>query len=134
MGWLLVESDACALAGATRQLFLSNLIHPDGRLDLVEHYAEAFCLLSERCFRFIQAEDGTGHAQHCPYLTEWRGRFKDGGGSGTPSRRASATDLTSTPFSGPADGRHGANGEAGRPDRWDSGELQEDQAGLLVRT
>jgi hypothetical protein len=29
----------------------------------------------------IQAEDGTGHAQNCPYLTEWRGRFKDGAGN-----------------------------------------------------
>jgi len=28
----------------------------------------------------IQAADRTGHAQHCPYLTEWRGRFKDGAG------------------------------------------------------
>lgn len=28
----------------------------------------------------IQAEDGTGHAQHCPYITVWRGRFKDGAG------------------------------------------------------
>jgi hypothetical protein len=46
----------------------------------VDHYAEAFCLLSERCFRLIQAENGTGHAQHCPYLTVWRGRFQDGAG------------------------------------------------------
>jgi len=46
----------------------------------VDHYAEAFCLLSEQCFRLIQAEDGTGHARHCPYLTEWRGRFKDNAG------------------------------------------------------
>jgi hypothetical protein len=28
----------------------------------------------------VQAQDGTGHAQHCPYVTEWRGRFKDGTG------------------------------------------------------
>ena len=28
----------------------------------------------------IQAQDGTGHAQYCPYLTEWRGRFKDAAG------------------------------------------------------
>jgi hypothetical protein len=28
----------------------------------------------------IQAEDGTGHAKHCPYLTEWRGRFQDAAG------------------------------------------------------
>ena len=46
----------------------------------MNHYAEAFCLLSERCFRFIHSEDGTGHAQHCPYITEWRGRFKDAAG------------------------------------------------------
>ncbi len=44
------------------------------------HYANAFCLTSESCFRLIQAENGTGHAQHCPYLTVWRGRFKDGAG------------------------------------------------------
>ena len=46
----------------------------------MDHYAEAFCLLSGQCFRLIEAENGTGHAQHCPYLTVWRGRFKDGGG------------------------------------------------------
>jgi hypothetical protein len=44
------------------------------------HYANAFCLLSQRCFRMIQAEDGTGHAQHCPYATKWRGRFQDAAG------------------------------------------------------
>jgi len=42
------------------------------------HYANAFCLTSQQCFRFIQHE--TGHAQHCPCITEWRGRFKDGVG------------------------------------------------------
>ena len=42
----------------------------------VDHCAEALCLLSERCFRFINAEDGTGHPQHCPSPTEWRGRLK----------------------------------------------------------
>ena len=46
----------------------------------VERYANCFSLLSERCFRMIQAEDGTGHAQHCPYFTEWRGRLKDEAG------------------------------------------------------
>jgi hypothetical protein len=46
----------------------------------MEHYANAFCLLSRQCFRLIQAEDGTGHAQHCPYLTKWRGRFQDAAG------------------------------------------------------
>jgi hypothetical protein len=46
----------------------------------VEHYANCFSLQSERCFRMIQAKNGTGHAQHCPYATEWRGRFKDGAG------------------------------------------------------
>jgi hypothetical protein len=43
----------------------------------VDHYANCFTLMSQRCFRMIQAEDGTDHAQHCPRLTEWRGRFKD---------------------------------------------------------
>ncbi len=28
----------------------------------------------------IQTGAGTGHARHCPYLTEWHGRFKDGAG------------------------------------------------------
>jgi hypothetical protein len=46
----------------------------------MEHYCQAFSLLSEHCFRMVQAQDGTGHAQHCPYVTEWRGRFKDGTG------------------------------------------------------
>ena len=44
----------------------------------IDHYAQAFSLQSERCFRFIQHD--TGHAQHCPYITEWRGRSKDGAG------------------------------------------------------
>ncbi len=44
------------------------------------HYAGSFCLLSGRCFRLILAEDGTGHAQHCPYFIEWRGRFQDNAG------------------------------------------------------
>ena len=44
---------------------------------LMEHYANCFCLLSNQCFRMIQAGDGTGHAQHCLYLTERRGRFRD---------------------------------------------------------
>ncbi len=44
------------------------------------HYAEAFYLQSDCCFRPIHAEDGTGHAQYCPYITEWRRRFKDNGG------------------------------------------------------
>ena|SRR5271167_2217619 len=51
-------------------------LHP-GRM---EHYCQAFSLQSGRCFRLIQAEDGTGHAQHCAYLAEWRGRFKDAAG------------------------------------------------------
>jgi hypothetical protein len=46
----------------------------------VDHYANAFTLTSTHCFRMIHAEDGTGHAQHCPYLMVWRGRFKDGAG------------------------------------------------------
>ena len=41
----------------------------------IDHYALAFSLLSEQCFRFIQHD--TRLAQHCPYITEWRGRFKD---------------------------------------------------------
>jgi hypothetical protein len=46
----------------------------------VEHYANSFALISGHCFRMIQAEDGTGHAQHCPYAVLWRGRFQDGAG------------------------------------------------------
>ena len=45
----------------------------------INHDAEAFCLLSRRCFCLIHAE-GAGHAQHCPYLTERPGRFKDNAG------------------------------------------------------
>lgn len=45
----------------------------------------------------IMAEDGTGHAQHCPYLTIWRGRFQ--GGAGTwhtvEARDGHRADLTS---------------------------------------
>jgi hypothetical protein len=44
------------------------------------HYAEAFYLTTEQCFRLIHAEDGTRHAQHCPYITEWRARFQDRAG------------------------------------------------------
>jgi hypothetical protein len=47
---------------------------------LMEHYAEASCLTSGQCFRLIQAEDGTGHAQHCRYARAWCGRFMDGAG------------------------------------------------------
>jgi hypothetical protein len=46
----------------------------------MDHYANCFALLSKQCFRMIRAGNGTGHAQHCPYLTEWRGRFKDRAG------------------------------------------------------
>ena len=46
----------------------------------MEHYANAFTCSTTGCFRMIQAESGTGHAQHCPYRTIWRGRFKDGAG------------------------------------------------------
>ncbi len=28
----------------------------------MQHYANCFCLLSQKCFRMIQASDGTGHA------------------------------------------------------------------------
>ena len=44
------------------------------------HYAEAFYLTTGQCFRLILAEDGTGHAQHCPYNPKWRGRFQDNAG------------------------------------------------------
>ena len=46
----------------------------------MDHYANAFTLTSGRCFRMIQAEDRTGHAEDCPYVTQWRGRFKDAAG------------------------------------------------------
>jgi hypothetical protein len=52
---------------------------PKWSTERMDHYAESFCLLSGSCFRFVQ-ENGTGHAQHCPYLIEWRGRFKDNAG------------------------------------------------------
>ena len=44
------------------------------------HYCEAFSVQSQRCFRLVLAEDGTGHAQHCPHEPEWRGQFKDAAG------------------------------------------------------
>jgi hypothetical protein len=45
----------------------------------IDHYAEAFGLPSQRRFRFIRHE--TGHPRHRPYITEWRGRFRDGSGT-----------------------------------------------------
>ena len=39
----------------------------------MDHYCEAFFLQSQQCFRLIHSED-------CPYLTQWRGRFKDATG------------------------------------------------------
>jgi hypothetical protein len=45
----------------------------------MDHYATAFSLTPDHCFRLIQAE-GTGHALHCTYLMLWRGRSKDGAG------------------------------------------------------
>ncbi len=53
---------------------------PRSTLARVEHYANCFAVTSGQCFRMIQAENGTGHAQHCPYLVVWRGRFQDGSG------------------------------------------------------
>lgn len=44
------------------------------------HYAESFARLSGQSFRLVQADNGTGQAQHCPSITKWRGRFKDGVG------------------------------------------------------
>jgi hypothetical protein len=49
----------------------------------MDHYANAFTLNPDHCFRMIQAE-GTRHAQHFSYLMVWRGRFKDGLARGTP--------------------------------------------------
>ena len=46
-------------------------------MEQLAHYAESYCVTSGQCFRMIQALDGTGHAQHCPFLTVWRGRFQD---------------------------------------------------------
>lgn len=69
-------------AGVSRHCLHDDTLRT-GHLSLewtLQHDAEAFSLVSQRCFRFIQAEDGTGHAQHCPYLTKWQGRFQDGAG------------------------------------------------------
>ena len=46
----------------------------------MDHYAECFSLRSGHCFRMIANENGTGHAQHCPYVTVWRGKFHDNAG------------------------------------------------------
>ncbi len=63
----------------------------------ITHYCEAFSLESECCFRLIHAEDGIGHAQHCPYMTEWRGRFQDRAGKWhtVESRDGHRADLDS---------------------------------------
>ncbi len=53
--------------------------YPDHLTEL-PHYAESFYFTFGERFRLIQAEDGSGHAQHCPGLPEWRGRFKDNAG------------------------------------------------------
>lgn len=58
------------------------------------------CLTSGQCFRLVQALDGTGHAQHCPYLIDWRGRFKDTAGKGTQWKRATDAGRTWTQSSG----------------------------------
>ena len=68
----------CATSGAGAGL--DSGAYSEGVIKLA-HYAESFCLISGQCFRMIQAEDGTGHAQHCPYPIEWRGRFKDNAGT-----------------------------------------------------
>ena len=46
----------------------------------LEHYRQLLLPPVAPMLRMIQAVDGTGHAQHCPYLTVWRGGFKDGVG------------------------------------------------------
>jgi hypothetical protein len=76
-GFSLAPAAGCQGRGAPAVPDPGRPIQPRGSLGLVDHYAESFCLLSGSCFRLIQAEDGTGHAQHCPYVTKWRGRFKD---------------------------------------------------------
>ena len=55
----------------------SRVVNPPpyhGLMARLADYCEAFNLATEQCFRLIHAEDRTGHAQHCPYITEWRGR------------------------------------------------------------
>jgi hypothetical protein len=68
----------------------------------MSHHVNAFWLTYGRDFRLIQFEDGTGHAQHCPYALVWRGRINDGPASGTSLRRATATGLIGCGFSGSA--------------------------------
>ena len=46
----------------------------------VEHYAEAFTVTSDHCFRMVHNAHGTGHPTHCPEELRWRGRFQDGTG------------------------------------------------------
>jgi len=62
----------------------------------VEHYANCSTLTSEHGFRLIQAEDGTDHAQRCPYLTEWSGQVRGAAGSWhtVEARYGHRTDLT----------------------------------------
>ena len=47
----------------------------------MDHYANAFTLDPESCFRMVPAGNGTGHAQHCPHPIAWSGRFQDGSGT-----------------------------------------------------
>jgi hypothetical protein len=61
--------------------------YPRRSLPGVDHYAESFCLPSGQCFRFVQAEDGTGHAQHCPYFTERQGWIDRDRSNGIDPRR-----------------------------------------------
>jgi hypothetical protein len=72
----------------------------------VNHYAECFSLGSGHCFRMIQNKNGTGHAQHCPYATVWRGRFQDNAGkwhtvTACDGHRADLSEVQRLGASGP---------------------------------
>ena len=71
-----------------------------GPMFQLAHYCEAFSLESERCFRLIRGEDGTGHVQTAPTSPNGVEGSRTGPGSGTRSRHATATERTSTRFRG----------------------------------
>ena len=47
---------------------------------MADHYAYAFTCSSTHCYRMVQ-ENGTGHAEDCPQILGWRGRFQDRSGA-----------------------------------------------------
>jgi hypothetical protein len=77
--------------------------HLLGRPKSIDHYADAFALRADDCFRMIMADDGTGHAHTAPTKLSGEAGSRTAQANGTPSSAALATGPTSTPSSGFAD-------------------------------